>query len=314
MEYENSVKHSIDFLKSKTAIDKIKIDPYWPKWDNPWWHMILFLELDICEKTPKNIIELMAKKIDSHYIHYFPLTESELPENIDPYRGIICHCALGSILQFFHKSGYDYKKNLSWVKEWIEKYQLPDGGYNCEEGAYTKSKKSSVVSTLSIMELLIDDSKLLPSEKRKRILEKGFEYFRKRELIYSSKLPRKIMDLDFMAPTFPRFYYYDVIRCLKFMINFIEEFPEFYVEKEFSLWFDLAKKSLENIKCNNLLESPTLYQEDGKWIDENGEILWKKPLLFPLLEYFQDESKVILKIKEEYSQLFKKWKKITKDL
>ncbi len=307
---KNAIDLSIKYLESESAEKSIKLDPYWPKWNSPWWHMLLLFELGMTEKISGKIVNLMAETIDSHYLHYFPLVESELPDGLDPYREIMCHCAFGSIFQIFHDYGYDYKKKFPWINEWIEKYQMVDGGYNCEEGAYTESRKSSVMSTLPVLELLACDTGLLSPQKRKEILVKGFKYLRKKNLIYSSSNPDKIMDPDFFVPAFPRFYYYDVIRGLRFMLAFASEFPEFYIKNEFKNWFIEAKNSLENVRCNSMLDTQTLFETDGKWVNDDGEWLWKKTSTFPLLDYFLKPDKVILRIQNEYRELFEKWEKI----
>ncbi len=307
---QKAIDQSIEYLKSESAENSIKQDPYWPKWNSPWWHMLVLFELDLTEKIPGKIINLMAEKIDSHYLHSFPLIESELPEGIDTYREIMCFCACGSIMQIFCEYGYDYKKKFPWVCEWIEKYQLPDGGYNCEEGAYTASKKSSVNSTLPVLELLIRDNALLSEEKRKEILIKGFKYLKSKNLIYSSKDPEKVMDPDFFIPTFPRYYYYDIIRGLKFMVDFITEFPEYYEKNEFDRWLLEAKACLNNIKCNSMLETQTLFETDGKWLDQEGKWMFKATSKFPLLEYFNQVDNVILIIERELKKLVDRLEKI----
>jgi hypothetical protein len=41
------VKSSSDYLQSDEALESIEKDPYWPKWNSPWWHMLLLHEIDL---------------------------------------------------------------------------------------------------------------------------------------------------------------------------------------------------------------------------------------------------------------------------
>lgn len=92
-----------------------------------------------------------------HYLPFFPLLESELPAGIDPYRQILCHCALGTAMQILQAGGRDPWQDWPWLGEWLSRYQLPDGGYNCDEAVYTQSQRSSLVSTLPVLEALLQN-------------------------------------------------------------------------------------------------------------------------------------------------------------
>ncbi len=40
------------YLTSEEALQSIGRDPYWPKWDSPWWHMSLLNEMDLTGEIP----------------------------------------------------------------------------------------------------------------------------------------------------------------------------------------------------------------------------------------------------------------------
>ena len=80
----------------------------------------------------------------------------EVPEGTDPYRKIACLCAVGNIYQAMFSAGVKVDEELPWMREWFMRYQLPDGGLNCDEKVYTKPlPKSSIVTTLSCLEAVL---------------------------------------------------------------------------------------------------------------------------------------------------------------
>ncbi len=166
---DNSLKQAIDetleYLNSDEAHKSLELDPYWPKWSIPWWRIVTLNEMGLVHLVPQAIIDNLVEKIDSHFIKKFPFRESEIPEGCDPYRHIPCHCALGGIYQALVNYGVDVDFKLPWIRQWFLKYQLADGGLNCDELVYTKSKKSSIMSTLPALEaIMLQSSKGLTGE------------------------------------------------------------------------------------------------------------------------------------------------------
>lgn len=301
MELDKAIEYSTQYLESDEALSSLNRDPYWPKWNSPWWHMLLLFELGQAEFIPVAIVEHVAEKIDNHFIHFFPIRENEIPEDCDPYRNIICHCALGSILQIFHACGLDYRKSFSWVENWFETYQLPDGGYNCDEQVYTQSQKSSIVSTLPILEFLLLD-KDFSVQVREKILHRGYVYLMNRKLVYSLTRNGQLMHQDFIAPTFPRFYHYDILRGLKFLVAYASAYPEFYSDEIFEPLFAEAELAIQNTQVNPLLKTTTLDIKDDKW-------KWGPASSFSLLNYFKNSVNIEFRVKEEFMKLEKHWEK-----
>lgn len=188
-------------------------DPYWPKWDNHWWRLALLLEIGAIGRVPAELLERFAAWLDGHYLHHFPLLESELPPGCDPYRQILCFCALGTAARILNAGGIDPFARLPWLQDWLSRYRLPDGGFNCDEQAYTGSRKSSLVSTAPMLEALLEsrpDGHFSPAEHE--ILAAGLDYLIDHQLIRSRS--GKLLEPLWQRPLFPRFYEYDLLRGL----------------------------------------------------------------------------------------------------
>ncbi|MDE2292311.1 MAG: hypothetical protein KGL53_09535 [Elusimicrobia bacterium] len=203
-------------LASDEAAASLRRDPYWPKWDSPWWHMTLLWEMDEAARIPRRAAETLADTVSSHYLKVFPLREGELPPGADPYRHILCHCALGTAWQVLEACGISASERLPWARPWLARYRLPDGGWNCDEAAYTRATpRSSVVSTLPVLEVLLS----LPDRtaQEEAMLDEGADYLLARSLFRSLSKGGAVIDAAWLKPAFPLFYEYDVLRGLAFL-------------------------------------------------------------------------------------------------
>ncbi len=88
------------YLASIEGLKSIERDPYWPKWDSPWWHMSLLNEMDLAKEIPATSISKMVRVLKNHYPPVFPIKEEEVPTGTDPYRKIACLCAVGNMCSF----------------------------------------------------------------------------------------------------------------------------------------------------------------------------------------------------------------------
>lgn len=59
-------------LETDESLNSIKLDPYWPKWDSPWWKAVLLLECGQAELIPRRFIDTLIAAVDAHYLHTFP--------------------------------------------------------------------------------------------------------------------------------------------------------------------------------------------------------------------------------------------------
>jgi hypothetical protein len=218
--FDAALAASVDYLGSDEAQRDVGRDPYWPKWTSPWWHMLLLHELGLTAKIPARAAERMAAELDRHFLHDFPFRIEDVPPGKDPYRHVVCHCALGSMVCLLHDRGVDVDDRVPWAREWFLRYQLPDGGLNCDEAAYLRpTPRSSFTSTLPPAEAVLFATPR-PLDARERAFLKGAAaYLEKRGLVRSLSRARTI-DPGWLVPAFPRFYLYDALRGLRFLARF----------------------------------------------------------------------------------------------
>ena len=213
------VAESVSYLASDVALESLELDPYWPKWNSPWWQMLLLHELGMTKSIPQAAIEKVLEVMDKHYLKFFPFREEEIPPGKNPYRHIACHCALGSMEQVLHAWGIDVTKRLDWISPWYIKYQLPDGGLNCDEAAYTRTTpKGSIVSSIPPLEAVLHCRDGNLSADDELFLQRGAEYLIEKRLFRRSS-DAKVIDEDWLKLCFPRFYHYDVLRGLNFLLD-----------------------------------------------------------------------------------------------
>lgn len=214
----SAISNSINYLASEEALMSIEQDPYWPKWNSPWWHMVLLWEMGHVSKIPPQAIHKIVQVLNTHYLKFFPLQENELPDGVDPYRHIACHCALGTIYQVLYTYGIHPDEELPWIRSWFLKYQLPDGGLNCDESAYSKETlKSSMLSALPPLEAILLCTPRYYTNEENIFLNKGAAYIISHKLFRSISKNGKIINEDWLKLCFPRFYNYDILRGLSFL-------------------------------------------------------------------------------------------------
>jgi len=213
------VQQSVDYLNSDQASVSLKIDAYWPKWNSPWWHMLLLHEMGMTKRIPQAAIEQVIDALNNEYLKDFPLTESEIPPGIDPIKNIACHCQLGTIHQVITAYGIDCDQHLPWVRARYLKFQMNDGGLNCDEAAYTKPvPTSSIVSTVPPMEAILHSTGRNLTDAEISFLDLGASYLISKKLFRRSSNGEPINE-DWLKLCFPRFYYYDVLRGLSVLLH-----------------------------------------------------------------------------------------------
>ncbi|MBN2830156.1 MAG: hypothetical protein JXR56_07540 [Candidatus Cloacimonetes bacterium] len=287
-------------LKSEKAIESIKQDPYWPKWDSPWWKVVLLYEAGYKHLIPREFLVQLINVIDKHYLHFFPLAESDIPKECDPYRHILCFCALGNMYKVLEGCGFDVKSELPWWYDWILNYQLPDGGYNCDEGAYTGSRKSSFQSTLPMLEAMLLVYQRTGDSHIKSLLDRGADYLIKHEVYKSSS--GRLIEEEWLQLSFPHYYDYDVLRGFSFLVKWAFETKNRLPE---AIVIDCLKRisaSLNSDGCvvlglNKICRDRNLSLQNGNWKwSENAE-------LFPVLELFSREGDVSIPLSIKWYQI-----------
>jgi len=217
--------NTVNYLESDDALSSIDRDPYWPKWDSPWWHMSVLFEMGLSELIPERVIDRMILRMNERYLKFFPIHAHEIPEGIDYYTRIPCHCQLGNMYQILRSHRPDIDSQMPWIRPWFIKYQLPDGGLNCEDDAYRESLKSSVASSLPVFEamMMMAEAGSL-SDEEEQFMEKGIKYLIDHRLVY--KTTGGLMDEDFLKLQFPRFYSYDILRGLSLLVRWYHHYKE----------------------------------------------------------------------------------------
>lgn len=214
---ERWIAVSTAYLASPKARESLARDPYWPKWDSPWWHMTLLFELGRADAIPEEAAEAMLAAIEAKYPRWFPNPREPLPPGKDDHRDGLCHCGLGNMVQALEARGLDLDARAPWMRAWFLRYQLPDGGLNCDEKAYEKGTASSIQSTLPALEAVVRAPRPLTLAEEE-FVDRGAEYLIERRLVCRRSDGRP-MDPDFLKIGFPRFYDYDVLRGLSFLAD-----------------------------------------------------------------------------------------------
>ncbi|MBT3785929.1 hypothetical protein HOF92_13220 [bacterium] len=281
MDYQNELNETLGYLASDEAFRAIDNDPYWPKWDTPWWRIMTLYEMGMVHLVPERILNHLVEKVDSHYIKTFPLVEKDIPSGVDPYRQIPCHCALGTLYQALSAYGIAVDKRLPWLRPWFLEYQLPDGGLNCDEQAYTKSKKSSIVSSLPPLEAILyfSPNGLTPEEEG--FVDKGAHYLIKHRLIYKSSSD-DLMDESFLRLCSPRFYEYDFLRGLIYLVNWQKRRHSNESKEVIEKGCHLLRQKLRDDSIVN--ERISFDERETLTKLESGAWEWLPSQLFPLLE------------------------------
>ena len=218
-----AIADSVAYLSSPEALESIRQNPYWPKWNSPWWHMALLHEMGLSGRIPNSAIAAMREALDTQFLHFFPVREEELPPGKDMHRDVCCHCGLGTLHQILDSRGVAVLQEHPWIGDWYLKYGLSDGGFNCSpEACRTGNPPSSIVGTIPILEALLVSRERPLSADLERVLDRGAECLISRELRKGSH-PEEVLDEeDWLKPGFPRFYLYDVLRGLSFLVRWAE--------------------------------------------------------------------------------------------
>jgi hypothetical protein len=115
--------------------------------------------------------------------------------------------------------GADVDRELPWVKPWFERYQMQDGGLNCDELAYRVEGEcpSSMVGTVAPFEAMLQ---LEPSHP---FVERAARFMIERRISLGSPTVHNAEERG-SAPawrqvSFPRFYLYDVLRGVSALVR-----------------------------------------------------------------------------------------------
>jgi hypothetical protein len=224
----SAIAGSVRYLASDAALRSLDADVYWPKWDSPWWHMLLLHEMGEARRIPEPAVTRMVERLNAFPLKLFPIWPGELPSGADPHRDVLCHCALGSVYQVLAAAGRDVDRELPWIAPWFTRYQMADGGLSCDDSAYrvTGECPSSMVGTVAPFEAMLLGGPATWSAERAGFIARAAEFLIERRLMFGSQTvhnaEERTRDITWLAPCFPRFYFYDVLRGLTALARWAE--------------------------------------------------------------------------------------------
>jgi len=295
------LEKSQSYLSSGEALESIVRDPYWPKWDSPWWHMSLLNEMDLAKEIPAATISKMIQVLKDHYLPVFPIKEDEVPAGTDPYRKIACLCAVGNMYQVLFNAGVDVDQELPWMREWFLRYQLPDGGLNCDEKVYTKPiPKSSIVTTLSCLEAVLFCRSRDLTDGESAFLNRGASYLLKQRL-FRKVSTGEVIDKDWLEIRFPRFYEYDFLRGFYFLEKWRQQsgfsIPDDLVDEVEELVSQQMTEQGIKLKRYNLFDKRSYNSTtDGNWA-------WGTASEFDLMKAVSFEGSICLPLTKKWSEV-----------
>lgn len=225
--FETEIQQTIDFLSSDSALKTVIADSYWPKWDAPWWHMRLLDEMGLVGEIPEQMIEAFIASLNRLPLKIFPIYPNEMPAHVDPFRGTACHCQLGTVYQALSNRGIDVDAALPWIRPWFLRYQMSDGGFNCDNDAYLVKDEcpSSMVGTISIFEAVLKIKNWTPEECA--FVDRTANFLIRRQLTLGSATQYNKSERQgakaWAQLCFPRFYFYDVLRGLTALTAWAEK-------------------------------------------------------------------------------------------
>lgn len=289
----NEIENSVQYLNSDQAIKTVTADAYWPKWNSPWWHMLLLHEMGETHQIPESIVDAYVTSLNRIPLKIFPIHQHEMPESVDPYRGSPCHCQVGNVYQVLAKRGVDVDQELPWIRPWFLRYQMADGGLNCDNEAYLVQDEvpSSMVGTIAAFEAVLLYTPRAWTSEENLFLEKGANFLMNRKLMLGSDTKHNASEResakDWVKLCFPRYYLYDVLRGLNALTLWAEKAEKPLPKVAIQDAVDLIQKQFPTgevrIGRHSFEGAGTILQnESGEWIRRQPAAL--SPLLVKVSE------------------------------
>jgi hypothetical protein len=225
---ESAIADSVRYLASDDAARSIATDVYWPKWHSPWWHMLVLFEIGEARRIPERAVIAMVEGLQALPVKTFPIWPGELPAGADPRCDVQCHCALGNMMQILSACGRDVAADLPWFEPWFARYQMADGGLNCDDAAYrvTGECPSSMVGTVPPIEAMLLGDPARWSAERAAFVDRAAGFLIERQVMLGSSTVHNAEErgsaVGWRQLCFPRLYLYDVLRGLAALVRWAE--------------------------------------------------------------------------------------------
>ena len=283
MKLTEAVEHSVAYLGSEAARASLEADTYWPKWNSPWWHMLLLHELGEARRIPELAVTTMIAGLNAMPLQIFPIRPEELG-TADPYREASCHCAVGSMYQVLAACGVDVDRAVPWFVPWFGRYQMADGGLNCDSVAYLVDEcASSMVGTVPLFEAMLARPTWTAADRA--FADRAASFLIGRELRLGSSSVHNAEERDtapsWLLPCFPRFYLYDVLRGLAALARWCERTDQAVPAAASPVIEHLTRTfpdGIVRVQRHAHLPMRTFQHRDGAWVREPAATT------FPLLE------------------------------
>ncbi|MGH2900055.1 MAG: hypothetical protein ACRDMZ_15375, partial [Solirubrobacteraceae bacterium] len=221
---EDAIADTVSYLGSDAALRSLAIDVYWEKWHSPWWHMLLLFELGEARRIPARAVTAMVDGLNAMPLKIFPIWPDDAP-GANLWRDCACHCALGCMVRVLAACAVDVDGALPWIKPWFPRYQMADGGLSCDDAAYRVHGEcpSSMVGTIAPFEAMTLGAWTAAQD---AFLDRGAAFLFERQLMRGSSsahnAEERQAEARWLAPCFPRFYFYDVLRGLAALVTWGE--------------------------------------------------------------------------------------------
>ncbi|MCM3781580.1 hypothetical protein M3231_01215 [Neobacillus mesonae] len=211
-----AIEESIRFLESSPNLE-VSSEYSRHKWNGAWWHMAALYEMGEVKKIPEFAIVRAKYLLETQVWQTFIISPNDHPTSeSDKMKMDCCHCELAVYYMILKAYGCDLDNELPWIREWLLKHQLPDGGLNCDPDAYVYSHKSSIISTLPPLEAILLHTDREFTEQEAIFLDEGARYLIEHRLV-CTKHDGSIINKDWLKPCFPRFFEYDILRGMSFL-------------------------------------------------------------------------------------------------
>lgn len=307
--FDAETANSVAYLSSTEAMESLDRSAYWPKWHSPYWHMLLLHEMGETHRIPATIMRRYVAALDATPVKIFPIQDEDFPAGTDPFNDSCCHCQLGNAYQMMAAWRVDVDAALPWIRPWFLNYQMADGGFNCDDGAYriTGECASSMVGTIGAFEAVLLYTGRPWTDEEVAFLDRGAKFLIGRKLTLGSASRHNAQERDaapdWLKPCFPRFYMYDVIRGLAALTRWSERTGEKLPDEAVRPARDHLKRQFPDgtvrIGRRWLDDMTTIVPSaDGAWQTER-----RPATLFPLLEAVSRVGEVSPFLSRQWSAL-----------
>ncbi len=300
---EAEIETSLQYLASQDAAKSLALNCYWPKWDSPWWHMAVLYEMGLAHRIPSSSLEWMVTSVKQLLPIFF---RADLPPGRDPFLDTPCPCSLGNIYQILSAAGADMDTALPWARSWFLRYQMPDGGLSCDEEAYlAEPEASSVVGTIAPLEAILYSTSRSFSPAEADFLDRGANCLIERELRLGCLAPQNLEEKedeeDWKKLCFPRYYYYDILRGLTFILKWADrrqkKLPAASIQNVVAALIEKSPDGILRTERFSYREVGTRFPtEDGFWVRREQATTF--PLLLKVSEIGQPSPSLTTKWNE----------------